>query len=357
MRNDIGSHFEYDFNIGKEKRRNVSWLPSFSDSHFTISGRSAIELVIKDIEMERELKKVYMPSYCCKSMILPFIKNDVDVIFYDVLFDVDKGIHYNIDVNVDCDIFFAISYFGIEEFQQDQELKIFRDKGTIILEDITHRLLNDNVSSAYADYTIASLRKWFPIATGGLAGKHRDRFHLVPDIESDTLVENKINAMKQKSDFIKGKDIDKGLFLNKMAEFEMEFSKRDYRYKIDNVSLDIINNIDIISVKQHRRNNANTLLKGISGLSGINMLIPSKTMDNMVPLFLPIILEDSMRDNLRKYLIQHQIYCPIHWPDTELNSSSISNKELSLVCDQRYSIKDMHHILQIISEWHEHRYH
>lgn len=356
MRYEIGSHFEFDHNIRKTKRRNGSWLPSFYDSFYTFSGRSAIELAIKDIRLEREIKSVYMPSYCCKSMVDPFLENDIEVIFYDVYFEEKEGIKYNIDLNTDCDIFFAISYFGIEEFQHDSILKLLKSKGTIIIEDTTHRLLGEESHSSYADYTIASLRKWFPIATGGLISKQKSKLNIIPNKDSDSLIKGKIQAMKQKTDYIDGKDVDKVTFLNNMRKFEKEFRKRDYRYKIDSVSLSILENIDIELVRHKRRNNARTLYDGINELKHIKLLIPNPDFDNISPLFSPIMMERNKRDELRSFLIKHNIYCPVHWPNTEVNSSSISNSELSLICDQRYSFDDMKHIVELITKWYKQNY-
>ncbi len=57
------------------------------------------------------------------------------------------------------------------------------------------------------------------------------------------------------------------------------------------------------------------------------------------PLFVPIIIDD--RDNKRKKLINNQIYLPVHWHN-ELNiDNKIYEKELSLVCDQRYNEEDI----------------
>lgn len=354
MVKEIGSHFEFDYSIGNSQRGNVSWLPSFWDSHFTFSGRSAIELAIKDIQLERKVKKVYMPSYCCKSMIEPFIEHDIEVEFYEVFFDAEKGIQYSIDSNVECDIFFAITYFGIEEFQHDSLLKRFQKRGIIIIEDITHRLLNKDTHSLYADYAIASLRKWFPIATGGLVAKNKGQLHFVPNIKSDSLIKEKVQAMKQKTEYLNGKDIDKTIFLITMAKFEKEFKIRDYRYKIDSFSLDVLKNIEIDEIRKKRRNNAQVLYEGIKNLNRIKLLIPSPILAHTTPLFLPIMIENGLRDSLRHYLIEHCIYCPVHWPNTKKNSSSISNGEMSLVCDQRYSEEDMNNLIEIIEQWDAH---
>src|SRR5699024_6023150 len=282
----------------------------------------------------------------------PFVRNQIEVVFYNVYFEGGKRLQYNINPDLDCDIFFAMSYFGIEEFQNDSILKHFKEKGTVIVEDITHRLLNKESYSVYTQYSIASLRKWFPIVSGGLIMKHEGNLNVKPNLDSNDLIEGKKQAMKQKTKYLRGEDIDKSMLLKTIAEFDLEFGKSDYRYKIDNFSLEILEKVDVKLVQQKRRNNARLLYNAVKNLKHINFLIPKSISDNSTPLFLPVMMENNKRDNLRSFLIQHNVYCPIHWPNTELNSSSISNNELSLVCDQRYSDGDMVYIIELLEQWH-----
>ena len=56
---------------------------------------------------------------------------------------------------------------------------------------------------------------------------------------------------------------------------------------------------------------------------------------------------------LRRYLIDKEIYCPVHWPlssyhDIDKSSRKIYEDELSLVCDQRYSEVDMQRMVDEI---------
>ena len=70
---------------------------------------------------------------------------------------------------------------------------------------------------------------------------------------------------------------------------------------------------------------------------------------NDCPLFVPILYKN--RNELREYLIKKEIYCPIHWPKP-FKENEISNllyeKEISLVCDQRYTADDMKRIVKEI---------
>src|SRR5699024_2517774 len=167
---EIGSYFEKFLYSNKSINSELNWLPQEqSDYTFTFSGRSAIELAIVDILKSHNIKRVYMPSYCCYSMLSPFIKHNIDILFYDVTIT-PIGLNYEINLNENFDLFFSMSYFGIEH-TQDELIKLLREKKILIIEDITHRLLSKKNHSPDADYLIASLRKWFPIPSGGVLMK------------------------------------------------------------------------------------------------------------------------------------------------------------------------------------------
>ncbi len=51
--------------------------------------------------------------------------------------------------------------------------------------------------------------------------------------------------------------------------------------------------------------------------------------------------------HLKNFLIEKEIYCPVHWPLSSMhkgisdNAKRIYGEELSLICDQRYCLDDM----------------
>ena len=57
------------------------------DGLFVLSGRTAIDLILQDTLKHKSVKNVYMPAYCCDSMIAPFLQRNIRVDFYDMFFD------------------------------------------------------------------------------------------------------------------------------------------------------------------------------------------------------------------------------------------------------------------------------
>ena len=106
--------------------------------------------------------------------------------------------------------------------------------------------------------------------------------------------------------------------------------------------------------------------KGIDILSKNNFLLPKdinsedircfnpEIDNNETPLFIPVFINPNRRNDLRRFLIQKNIFCPIHWPLSALHKISEKSKELyqgelSIICDQRYDRDDMERIAKEIS--------
>ena len=64
------------------------WLNVGDDRQFLLSGRTAIDFVLEDIS--QDISCVYMPSYCCESILQPFVDKEIHIEFYDVVIS-DKG--------------------------------------------------------------------------------------------------------------------------------------------------------------------------------------------------------------------------------------------------------------------------
>lgn len=90
---EIGSEFWFD-----EALHQAS---SDRDGVYTISGRTAIDVIIQDILATRQIHNVYMPAWGCDSMIAPFVDRGIKVDLYDVSFD--GHLEYAVDENHHAD--------------------------------------------------------------------------------------------------------------------------------------------------------------------------------------------------------------------------------------------------------------
>lgn len=348
---EIGSFFWLNDSFTKKYAQFSEWLPEVSDSTFTFSGRASIELALCDIMSYREVKKVYAPAYCCISMLQPFINRGIKIQFYDITFG-NNEFHYDINIDHGCDIVLIMNYFGIGTERTHEIIRRLHKDNTIVMEDITHSLLNSTIYSPYSDYLVGSLRKWFAIPTGGWLGKVNGRLAEKPSLSCDLIaVEDKIQGMKEKALYIAGRVINKEHFLQLNAVFEDVLDSVDGRLKLDPASYEIFCNTDVRRIRKQRRKNAAVLLQGLKDLNNNRIGFPDVNFEKDLPLFYPIFLEENERESLRRYLIGCDIYCPVHWPEIPGVYNDVNKRELSLICDQRYSENDMRAILKTIDIW------
>ena len=119
---EIGSEF-CDTTTFNNTDNNLDFINIGTDNKLFMSGRTAIDYIIKNINESKRI--VYMPDYLCESMVEPFKNNGYIIKYYEV--DI-KNNKYLIDVDTDCTIFFAMSYFGYNCSNMDNYTEIFSKK-------------------------------------------------------------------------------------------------------------------------------------------------------------------------------------------------------------------------------------
>ena len=303
-----------------------------ADTAWFISGRAALDFILKDILSKHEIKTVSLPSWCCDSMIEPIIRNNLEPVFYDV--GIKDGMFYK-DIGIEADVFINLDYFGFECVSNF-------NKKCIVIDDITHSIFNKDKTNA--DYYFGSLRKWAGFKTGGFAYS-KDGFKISkPDKTNIEYVNKRETAMNMKQEYMSG-SIDNKHYLDIFKEAEdMLEDLYDYTADIDDINKALYLDIDFI--KKRRKENVHIIMKYFKDYCIFD--------DNdYCKLFVPIIINDNKRDILRKKLIDKQIYCPVHWPLSNLHqikNKNIYDNELSLICDQRYDIDDMEYMCRTICD-------
>lgn len=300
-----------------------------------LSGRSALIAIIKDLK-RRRVKTVAIPSWCCDSMIVPFINGGIEVDFYPVYIG-EKGLTQEIDKN--CDALLVMDYFGYTL----EPLDLSDYKG-IVIRDVTHSVFSFEHSDA--EYYFGSLRKWCGVYTGGYAwGRHLE----ISDEDVSHYVYLREKAMQEKKKYILDDTENTGkgyLDVFETAENYLEVVGAAPAAETD---IKRAKNLDVALIRKKRRANAKILRNAFREL----LLFPDMK-ETDTPLFVPIVL--SNRDEVRKHLINNDIYCPVHWPLSKyhkINESEIGiyDKELSLICDQRYNEEDMYRMVDAINKF------
>lgn len=314
MRSEIGSEF---WTIPVSGQNDL--FPA--DTQWFRSGRSALTAILR----EGRFRKAALPQWCCDSMILPFLQEGVQVEFYPVLEQTQLP---------EADVTLVMDYFGWKQCPVEP-------KGTVI-RDLTHSLLRPADQSG--DYCFGSLRKWAGFWTGGYAWGLKEPVRYE---ENDGLCERlRRQAMEEKERYISGLTDSKG-YLSVFAQAEDALEVHGV-FPAAQRDILLARSLDVDLIRRRRRENARVLLEGLGELALFRGLG-----EEDCPLFVPVLLDD--RDRVRRHLIGHQVYCPVHWPKTDYhrldtNAQKLYDHELSLVCDQRYSPEDMERVVALIRD-------
>ncbi len=331
---EIGSEF-WDVPI-TQKQNNL--FPKHTG--WFLSGRSALQSIIRELPQNGS---VSMPSWCCDSMVKPFIDAGMKVQFYPVYWQGE----FIQDVDFECDVLFLMDYFGYTTTISD--LSFYKG---IIIRDVTQSIFSTTYSDA--DYYFGSLRKWCGVWTGGYAWSKDGHVLSIGVIEDQGFTVLREKAMQQKKAYITGHTdgCGKGIADKEyLKTFEDAEEILEYVNIVPAAERDIwmAQRLDIEFIKSRRRANSKVLRSALPDL-----LVFQEMAKADCPMFVPILVPDGQRDELRRYLIKNDVYCPVHWPLSEFHILSDKDKllyanELSLVCDQRYIEEDMCRIVELIN--------
>lgn len=355
---EIGSDFW--IHNGSSRSSNTITLPDYILNGLCATGRGALSYVIETLLRKKINKKVLLPSYICESVILPFTNHGFKCSFYDVNKDLSPNISsFKNNYDDDIGIILYHDYFGFNTSKNLYKLlEICHKKGTYIIEDITHSLLSDYPRFEDNNYLIGSIRKWEGMPSGAFI--YPDHINKEQKYVENTEYTNiRKEALLLKASYIKNKNLKKKeQFLNLFQKAQKVLEKNTAYYKIDNLSKNIIQSIDVSLLTKARQKNYCLLLDYIR----FNDIIQPVFYDlptGVTPIFFPVLVEEK-RDELRNHLARSSIYCPIHWPlasalQTVKNTSTaqIYPKILSLPCDQRYTKTQMERIASTINDFYK----
>lgn len=327
MKNEIGSEF-WSVPVSKE---DTNFFPK--ETKWFLSGRSALCSIINTIKQSNNnFHTVALPSWCCDSVILPFQKAGIRVVFYDVI-----GAEQKIN-NICTDALFVMDYFGYSGYS-----RVPNGYKGFVIRDVTHSVFIKRYSDS--DFYFGSLRKWCGMWTGGFAWGNTKLIEAHD--EYPQVVQLRKRAMLSKAKYIYGEKNDKA-YLKVFSEAEEALDSLNGVYAADERDIRVASKIDVELIRKKRRSNAEVLMDALKKYC----IFPELKKEDC-PLFVPIYVEN--RDKLRQKLIEKQIYCPVHWPITPSHiitseQKQIYQSELSIVCDQRYGRMEMERIIDVIEK-------
>lgn len=342
MMKEIGSEFWDDGPVRRDKV-------------YLLSGRTALEYIICDIVKHYKINSVLLPSYCCHTMIEPFCRHNISVRFYDVYFDEKNGLSTEIPDLQDNEIFYYMTYFGFNQLT-GVDLKKVKKSCTVLIEDRTHSWLGEN-SECGADYSYISYRKWTGFDAIALASKENGTFSEFPKAVHAEYSRMKKKASSMKRTYMYSDMGEKQSFLDLFGKAEKLLEIDYIGYQPTAETMAAFLKLDITYLIKIRQRNARFLINALKDVPEIKLMFQTVE-ENEVPLFVPILIQEN-REKLKTYMINNSIFCPTHWPQS-IYHKGLSNRakelyqrELSLVCDQRYDLDDMERIVKHIRNYYK----
>ncbi len=322
-----------------------------SDETLYLSGRTALDAVLRDAMEKRGVRCALLPSYCCESMLAPFARNGLDVRFFDVWPGENGVLCAELPRPRERELLLYMKYFGSARLSGLDGADLTGWAATA--EDMTHTMLSEDYSSR-ADYQFESVRKWFAVDGVAVARKRSGRLPNPAQGPNETFCARRNRAYRLKNAFMEGRSGEKEEFLRLFSEASAVLAA-DYADRAPRPEAVA----DLCAFREQedeirtvRRDNA-AVLRGLLGdLPGLSFAVDEAAGDT--PLFVPVLVKNGRRDTLRRALIEERIYCPVHWPlapgmeEISDRAKSVYREELSLVCDQRYDREDMIRAAEVI---------
>ncbi|MCF0137043.1 MAG: hypothetical protein HUJ66_01625 [Oscillospiraceae bacterium] len=318
---------------------------------YTLSGRTALDMIAADLRAERNAESIYMPAYCCDSMLEPFKRRGFKIRLYGVE-PFPRELHRRVFSDHGCDAILLLDYFGFASEETAVLARAEKLRGTAVILDCVQSAFSQTEAVKYADYSVYSFRKFF-FSCAGAAKKHCGAW-CVPEAnrQNGEYISGRRRAAELKAAYIEKGEGEKSGFLRLFGEAE-ELLDEDFEgYAAEEKSLEELRYADTELIVSRRRENAALLLKELRRLPA-ELIRPlyAEIGETDVPLFMPVLVKKELRQPLRQHLINNGVYCPVHWPSELGGADRLYDGELSLVCDQRYGAEAMRREMTLIREF------
>jgi hypothetical protein len=280
----------------------------------------------------------WLPSYLCGTVLDPFRELGVAVRYYDAGPNFKDSTERWVAEVEPGDLVIVIHYFGFANRTVPADR--LKRRGAIIVEDASQALF---ITQQYPETVciIYSPRKFLGVPDGGLmVSSQVDAIHrqmLAPPPAHWWRNAFAMTQMRREFDLVGGEN----QWFSLYREVEETFPLGRYRSS-DLTKVLIETGTDYQAIRTARRANYLALSDHLKEFA----LFPDLDRET-VPLGFPVCVDATQRDAVLKDLYKQQIYPMVHWrtegvvPEEHRESHLLSQRILTLICDQRYTVSDM----------------
>lgn len=314
------------------------------------AGRYAMRFIFEAVLKEREIKKIWLPSYYC-----PFVKDWLQHTFSQIAYyDIDP---FDPEATVNFLEFGTTDMVLVNNFWGLKSNTIPKGERPIIIEDHSHGWLSQGCIESEADFCIASLRKTLPVPLGGIAWKPKKSsctidFPRLPKSKAinipNTMTaswEAMSMAMEQKANCKHVKD--KDAFLSTYSKGECLLRDIQQIVPLQNEHETIIRSALFRDFNSFKSKNSTYIKTKITQHDSFKVLDAK----NKVPFGLLLIFKDreSLVD-LKQFLVSNAIYPAELWPQNSIPYTF--QFLLNIHIDFRYEAQDLDYIAKVLNTYH-----
>lgn len=347
---ELGSEFDLSLSALSVRQDNIfNFLAVYPDVVYFDSGRSALKHLASSI---RQKGHVLLPEFICESVINCFRKNRIS--FYRLHDDFSVDVEDLAEkIKPETRYVFLMHYFGhVQPIETLHRIRELADKHRCtVIEDTTHSIFSK--TETIGDYQICSIRKWLPVPGIGVMYSGWRGLEKTGELRYQASTDNeRVCGMILKNLFLEGRLDCNAEYREIFSECENRLDKQEEICFPSDLSRFLVSCVSIGTIRGKRIRNYNCL-RSLLQEQGIVPAIPLEKSE--CPLCLPISIPD--RDAFRRYLMDHRVYCAVHWPFDETRKEERpmgqewAKKLISLPVDQRYGEEEMVYLADVI-----HRY-
>jgi hypothetical protein len=343
-----GLHWEVGSEFHLCERPSPPFLSWPEPSVWFSLGRQAVTAVLQHIGPKARLR-LWVPTYFCHE-VTEHWQGHAEVVEYadDPRWQEPQWQSLS---PTPTDVVLAVNYFGVRD---GTSWRTWRDRNKcVLLEDHSHDPAGPWARHSTADYAFSSLRKTLPVPDGAILWSPRGLLLPSQSTEENWVgVGMKLSAMILKLEFLKGSgDAECKTSFRRLQREGERLLEMQSACAISLFSREYLAGGIPTAWRERRASNVIGLLKRLAGWHAARPLF-SKWPENSTPLSAVFLFPcGAERDRYRWLLESNNIYCPVHWPTSvqaKPQVRDLSARILTIPSDQRYSMKDMKRIAQVV---------
>ncbi|MDT8383060.1 MAG: DegT/DnrJ/EryC1/StrS family aminotransferase [Gammaproteobacteria bacterium] len=345
-------------------KKGISNFPSIfiSRKPFYLQGRYAIANALINSGVE-PAAAILLPSYHCRSLVEPAVFLRTKILFYHVdeklrpdLQSIEELVENSF---MPVKVIMITHYFGFPQ-PLDWIVEFCRRKDIVLIEDCAHAFygsVNGQAIGSFGQFSIASPRKFLPVADGGVLVVNHGTGAELPILTSQS-VASELKAAARAGVSIIGSLRKNGIAGDELVHGDeiLKSPENDEVYDSDlkwfdpskvgkaglRVSALIINNTNHGFVCAQRRKNYQHWLDAVTGLIGCRPLF-EELPDNVVPYMFPLII--TKEPKIAFHILKLNGVPVWRWEDMAVSDCKIVNDYrqslLQLPCHQNIAGNDI----------------